>query len=147
MINKNIGFDRFKNINKRGIENEIKKIKQKYELVFHWLEIEISNKDIIDFFYDRSVKSVAIYGMNDLGYMLYKKLVNSEVNVKYAIDNGIITLGRDEIKTVYIDDILEPVDMIIVAAIYQYESDCIKKVIEQRISTQVISLEELIYSF
>ena len=147
MINKIIGYIDSKNHNKCGIENEFKKVKQKYELVFHWLELEMAHNDIISFFYERNIKSVAIYGMNDIGYMLYKKLVNSEVNVKYAIDNGIITLGRDEIKTVYIDDILEPVDMIIVAAIYQYESDCIKKVIEQRISTQVISLEELIYSF
>lgn len=107
-----------------------------------WLAMKEENIRLEQFFKRYHYGTVAIYGMGRLGNLLYDELAHSDIKVKYGIDQ---TGGRmyRNLEIISKDGKLEPVDAIIVTAVFDFDS--IKDELKKRVDCPVISLEEVIY--
>lgn len=124
-------------------KNLLEKYANFYTLFDFWMTLLEEKKSIAQFFKDRSVGSVAIYGMGSIGKHFQKQLVDSGIHVKYTIDKGIVTCSQGHFS---LDDLgsLEKVDAIIITPIMEYDAIC--EYLQKYIMTRFISAEEVILS-
>ena len=87
-------------------------------------------------------RSVAIYGMKELGERLYDELENSGIEVCYIIDKNADSIYAD-VDVITPDDDLKPVDVIVVTAIYYFDE--IEEMLSEKVDYPVISLEDILY--
>lgn len=124
------------------VENKYNKFESFYKLLITWVEMKQEGKNIVEYLEYNNIKTIAIYGMKELGECLVKELENSSIEIKYVIDQNI---GR--IETTYPkftpEDDLMPVDAIIVTAIYYYQE--IEEQLSTKIDCEIISLEDAVY--
>lgn len=120
------------------------KFKQYYNTLNQWLNNKEENKNAADFFKNKGYKTVAIYGMGELGTRLYNELKGKEkeVKVKYVIDQSIDYLNH-ELKVVSPEDVLEEVDIIVVTPTFAYEE--IKNKLKTKNNCPIISIDEVLY--
>ena len=135
-------------------DNRIKKINKKaersdlyYKIANQWL-LNIQAGRTIKTFFDKSeIKNIAIYGMGSLAEILYNELKNTDITVKYYIDQCADTMISTEegCNVIGIDEIgqREEVDAIIVTPVFDFDSiaDKLKRVY----AGKVISLDEVIF--
>lgn len=118
------------------------KFKGYYNLLNQWLRLRQENKSLEAFFAENQYKTVAIYGMGELGNRLYDELKNSSVQVKYAIDEN--TAGvYSEIDVIGPEDDFPEVDVIVVTAVFAYSE--IEGKLSGRTDIPVVSLEDVVY--
>lgn len=129
---------------KKLIEKDewFKKVVSYYHLYDQWLSIRQQGKSLVEYFEKNQYKTVAIYGMKELGERLYDELKDSGITVKYIIDKNADGLYAD-VDIVTPDEKLEPVDVIAVTATYYF--DDIEEMLSERIEYPIISLEDIIY--
>jgi len=113
-----------------------------YNLLNHWLRAKQEGRSLEDFFEKNGIKSIAIYGMGELGNRLYDELKNSSIQVKYAIDKNPANTFS-EVEVLAIEDYLEEVDAIVVTAIFAFD-EIVEELIK-RIDYKIISLEDIVY--
>lgn len=111
------------------------------EYLSDFLALKQKNKSIIKFLKDNGINKIAIYGYQYLGQRLLAELENSDIQVCYVIDRDHSFLNI-KVPLKYIDDVLDPVDAIIVTPIFEFYD--IKKNLENLLETQVISIEDII---
>ncbi|RKI43225.1 hypothetical protein D7V86_00955 [bacterium D16-51] len=124
-------------------EKTIFKFKSYYNILNHWLDFKHMGKNIENYFIQNNYKKIAIYGMGELGFHLMDELQDTEIEVLYAVDDG---LCAHKVRTMIkhnCDDLPE-VDAVIVTPIFAY--DKIKVQLEKKLSCSIISLEDVIYS-
>lgn len=129
-----------------------KKIKEKaeahaklYELYMafdQWLQIRQEGKTLVEYFTKNGYKTVAVYGMKELGERLCDELKNSDVAISYAIDKNADSIYA-EIDVVVPDDDLVPVDVVVVTAITYFDE--IKEMLCEKMDCPIISLEDILY--
>ncbi len=51
-----------------------------------WVQVYHSGKRIENYFHKYNIKTIAIYGMSDVGDFLYGELINTDIMVRYGID-------------------------------------------------------------
>lgn len=124
------------------IEDNVHKMYEFYDILNRWLILKQEGKILTKYFNRNEYKTVAIYGMKELGERLYEELRNTEIQVKYIIDKNADGICA-EIDVVTPDTKLEPVDVIVVTAVHYYEE--IEKMLEDKIDFPVVSLEDIIY--
>ncbi len=113
-----------------------------YMLLDDWLTIREQGVTLDNFFKNYNYETIAIYGLGRLGSRLYCELRDTDVLVKYGIDQRASEISQDiEVKT--IDEELEQVDVIVVTPIFDFAN--IKESLEKRINCPIISLEDVIY--
>lgn len=124
------------------VENKYNKFESFYKLLITWVEMKQEGKNIVEYLEYNNIKTIAIYGMKELGECLVKELENSSIEIKYVIDQNI---GRIETKYPKFtpEDDLMPVDAIIVTAIYYYQE--IEEHLSTKIDCEIISLEDAVY--
>lgn len=130
-----------KKVNKCKKQGE--KNKQYYNLYDHWIELKNNNIAISGYFEQKGYKTIAIYGMGDVGVQFARELeLLPNITVKYVIDKNIysdkvifpkVDLGKD----------LPDVDVIVVTPIFAYKS--IKRELEEYVHCPIISIEDVIY--
>lgn len=118
------------------------KFKKYYKLLNHWLYLNQNNYSIETYFNIRKIKTIAIYGMGELGQRLLDELINSQVEILYTIDKA-IKHSYKNIKVVSPPQKLSDVDAIIVTPIFKFNE--IKKDLQKAYNCNVISLEDVIY--
>ena len=118
------------------------KMTEFYRLLIEWLRIKQEGKTLASFFRQNDYKTIAIYGMKELGERLYAELKDSEIQVKYIIDKNADTIYAD-IDVVEPENILEDVDVIVVTAIHYFDE--IEMMLGEKVDYPVISLEDVIY--
>lgn len=118
------------------------KIVSYYHLYNQWLSIRQQGKSLVEYFEKNQYKTVAIYGMKELGERLFDELKDSDITVKYIIDKKADELYAD-IDIVTPDEKLEPVDVIVVTATYYFDE--IEEMLSEKVEYPVISLEDIIY--
>ncbi len=118
------------------------KMSEFYNILVTWLEVKQQGKSLEQYFKRNNYKTVAIYGMKELGERLYAELKDSEIEVKYAIDKDKEKLLAD-IDIYSPDEQMEPVDVIVVTAIHYFGE--IEREMSQYADCPVISLEDVIY--
>lgn len=121
-------------------ENSIKYL-ENTRVLNELLEKKQKGLSIIDYFKKNNIKNIAIYGMSHLGQRFREELRNSDINIKYVIDKNVKDTFSD-LKIISPDDDFEPVDMIVVTAVYYYEN--IKNIVEHKGKYNVISLKKII---
>ena len=133
---------RFITINKES-KRKNDKLYKSYVLLIEWLSWKSRKKNIAEWLLNRDIKSVAIYGMGELGNRLYEDLSKFEdvINVNYVIDNN-ITNTFSELPVLSLEDNLPKVDAIIVTPFFAFES--IENPIKKKLpDTNIISLAEI----
>lgn len=123
-------------------EDFSQKILSYYFIYNQWLTLHQQGKSLVEYFEKNGYKTVAIYGMKELGERLYDELKDSGITVKYIIDRKADTINTD-IDIVKPDDDLEPVDVIVVTACYFF--DTIDRKLGASVDYPVVSLEDIIY--
>lgn len=129
----------------KAIEAEKKKtdkFKTYYNMLNQWLILNYGNKRIEKYFQDNNYRTIAIYGLGEMGNRLYEDLKSTTIEVQYGIDENSNKFA--ELKIVSPEDEFEKVDAIIVSAIFAFED--IKNKLEQKTNIPIISLEEIIFS-
>ena len=118
----------------------VEKFRLYYLTLNLWLDMKQNGIRVDHYLKSQSIKTVAIYGMKELGDRLYAELKDTDVHVSYVIDKNPV-LGDFEL---YHDaSMASDVDLIIVTAEYDYYE--IKKTLSER-GIPVMSLLELISS-
>ena len=113
------------------------------KLFNQWLEKKQNGRRIEEYFQKNHFYVIAIYGMSYLGQRLNDELKNSSVTVKYVIDKNAKDTATD-VRIITPQDIMEPVDVIIVSATYYFDE--IKKLLNGKIKCKIVSLEDVISS-
>ncbi len=124
--------------------NKIMKYQSYYYLFGSWMVLRNKGKMLVEYFKNYNLKDVAICGLGRLGLCLYEELKNSDINVKYAIDNKAESYSYLGLKVITPEEHLEAVDVIIITKFIEY-----KKIVEdlrKKTSCQIVSLEDVIFS-
>ncbi len=131
-------------LSKRMKEMEEKgaKVHELYMAFDRWLQVRQEGKTLVEYFERRNYKTVAIYGMKELGERLYDELAGSGITVCYAIDKNAGSIYAD-VEVVPPETDLEPVDVIVVTAIYYYDE--IEEVLSLKVDCPIVSLEDILY--
>lgn len=136
-------------VNQNKISDELKKVdkfKGYYNMLLQWLDIKQEGKSLSEYFVNNNYKTIAIYGMGEMGRRLYDELKDSEIQIKYVIDkNSITAYSPVEVKELDDfdgDDNVE-VDVVVVTATFAFNE--IQKEVSEKITCPIISLEDVIY--
>lgn len=119
----------YKKINK--VEN------LKVKTLLKWIELYQDNLTFIDYFNKRKIRTIAIYGMGQLGKLLLKELENTSIEIKYGIDRRISGI-YGTIPIINLENVKEEVDLVIIAAPIGYRE------LAQYLKFDMISLEDLL---
>lgn len=124
-------------------EERTLKFKSYYEILNVWLDIKQKGGSLEKYFIDNGYKTIAIYGMGELGSRLYEELRGTSVDVKYAIDKDAMGIYAD-VDVLDLEDDLPSVDVIVVTAIFAYDS--ISENLADKISCPIVSLGDIVCS-
>ncbi len=122
---------------------KVDKFKSYYYILNQWLLLKQQGNDLTKYFHDQGYKSIAIYGMGEMGNRLYEELRGTDIQVKYAIDKN-AAKTYSELDVFDLEEQLEPVDAIIVTAVFAF--DDIEKEISEVVDYPVISLEDVVFA-
>lgn len=120
----------------------IKKNEAILKMFNQWLMVKQEGKSIASYLEENNFKKIAIYGMSYAGERLLDDLKGTGIEVAYAIDQNAERMFAD-VEVVTVDDVLEPVDAVIVTAIYFFDE--IEEKLSDLIDCPIISLEDIIY--
>lgn len=121
--------------------DEINKFREFYGILNYWLTLKEENQCLETFFVQHNYKTVAIYGMKDLGIHLLEELKDTSVQVKYGIDKNANCIYTD-IDVYASFDNLPKVDVIVVTAVHYF--DQIKEELSRYVDIPVISLADVL---
>lgn len=107
-----------------------------------WLIVRQQGKSLVEYFEKNQYKTVAIYGMKELGERLYDELKDSGIMVKYIIDRNAESIYAD-VDVITPDEDLDPVDVIVVTAITYFDE--IEEMLSEKVDYPVVSLEDILY--
>ncbi len=123
-------------------EEKIDKFKGYYQLLNQWLILKQEGKLLDQYFVDNEYRTVAIYGMGEMGNRFYNELKNSDkVQVKYAIDQNTRNV-YSELEVLALEDELPKVDVIVVTATFAFYE--IEKKLSKKVTCPVVSLEDIV---
>lgn len=120
----------------------LQKMGQFYDLLVRWLSIKQQGNSLSTYFLKNGYKTIALYGMKELGERLCDELKGSEIEIKYIIDKNAQAIYSD-IDVVTPEAPLDKVDAIVVTAVYYFEE--IEEQLEGKVNCPIISLEDVIY--
>ena len=124
-------------------DDELNKQKRYYNILVGWINIHHREKTIEQYFIEKGLKSIAIYGMAELGELLYDELFDTEIKIKYVIDKCRASVYA-EVPVFSPEDELEEVDAIIITAVHYYDEIC--ETLVKKIDCPMISLDSVIHS-
>ncbi len=130
-----------KTINEKA--GKVDKFKGYYNMLNQWLMLKQEGKSLEKYFIDNGYKTVAIYGMGEMGNRLYDELKNStEVTVKYAVDQNAASTYA-EIDVIDKDDEYEDADVMVVTATFAF--DDISEELSEKVEFPIVSLEDVVF--
>lgn len=122
-------------------EKKIDRLRLYYNVLLEWLQKKQDGKNLEDYFIEKEYKTVAIYGMGELGLRLADELKDSSIELKYGIDKNASSVYSDlELKDP--DDSFDDVDVIVVTPIFAF--DDIENELSSKVNCPIISLEEVV---
>ena len=129
------------------LEKKLMPYKMYYNILVKWFDDEFEGKGVESKLRKKNISNIVIYGMGELGKILYRTLENSSyINIEYTLDKNINDEKIDRYRTLRENEIdyNRKVDAIIITPIYASEE--IKKYINnlQYESTKIILIDEII---
>lgn len=125
-------------------QNGNSKLLRFYWTLIQWVKIKQKNISIAGYFEEHGVSSIAIYGMKELGNLLYEELNGTQITVKYVIDKKADHIFS-EVSLLKPDDDLDPVDMIVVTVLKNNEE--IIDEMERQMECPVVALDKILNSY
>lgn len=119
-----------------------KKLHELYMAMDQWLKIRQEGRTLVEYFQTNGYKTVAVYGMKELGEHLCNELAGTDITVGYAIDKKADRLYAD-VDIITPEDELAPVDVIVVTAITFFDE--IEEMLTKKVDCPIISLEDILY--
>ncbi len=132
----------FKKLIRKDNQN-FKKLTLYYHILNQWVSLKQKKKTVVEYFERNNYKTVAIYGMKELGELLLFELENSEIDVRCIIDQDPIFINK-KTSVLHPDDIIPDVDVIVVTASYYFRE--IEKKMKQKINGDVVSIDDVVFS-
>lgn len=131
--------------NKQESETQAKvdKFKGYYNMLNHWLALRQSGKSLVEYFEKNDYKTIAIYGMGEMGSRLCEELNGSDIVVQYGIDKKLAGFSSN-INIVDVDDDLGGVDVVVVTSIFAFDE--IEEELRGRVDCPIVSLDDIIFS-
>lgn len=123
-------------------DNKINKFKGYYNILNQWLKLKQEGNSIEKYFLENGYKTVAVYGMGELGNRLYSELKESGIDVKYAVDRNAANIFSD-LKLLDKNEPFPYVDVMIITASFAYDE--IYKELNKKVDFPIVSLEEVVY--
>lgn len=121
--------------------NMFPRTKKMLDIMKEWLRFFICGKSIGSYFCNNGYSKVAIYGMGDMGTLLFQELQRTGINVPYVIDRSAKDF-KDELPVLRISDELPEVDVIVVTVL-QDEGRQIRKELCKAMNCKVVMLEDI----
>ena len=119
-----------------------RKMLEFYNTLNQWLKLRQEGRSLVEYFEKNEYKTVAIYGMKELGERLYDELSGSNIEVLYAIDKRADRIYANVDIVTPEEELLE-VDVIVVTAIHYF--DDIEEVLASKVDYPIISIEDVVY--
>lgn len=129
---------------KGSVREKADKFSSYYTILNEWMKIRESGRSLAEFFLDRGIRTIAVYGIADMGRHLQKELEGSGVEVTYAIDRNAGNV-RAAVHVYSLEEELPLVDAVVVTVTYDF--DHIRKMLKQRVKCPIISLEDIVLDF
>lgn len=119
-----------------------RKFRDYYYFVSYWLQMKIQGESIEGYFHSLGVNNITIYGMGELGCLLYEELKGTGIHIVQAIDRN---LGKKypELTMCQMADMSPETEIIVVTPIFAFEK--IEKELREYYSGKIISLEDVVY--
>lgn len=95
---------------------ESKRYKKKFDLVYQWMKLKQNNIELIEFFEDRKLTSIALYGVGDLGRLIYNELKAYKI-IKCGIDRQADKAELDGAPVYSLKSINQKVDAIVITPV------------------------------
>lgn len=121
---------------------KVDKFKSYYGMLNQWLALRQEGRNLSEYFESHAYKTVAIYGMGEMGNRLYEELQGSSISVKYGIDKNAV-FPESDLKIVDLEEKLEDVDIIVVTAIFAFDE--IEEQLMLKTDCEIKSLEDIVY--
>ncbi len=136
-----VSYLKDKQIQQKG--EKVDKFKGYYNMLNQWLILKQQGKSLEKYFDDNQYKTIAIYGMGEMGNRLYDELKDSGVTVKYAVDKNAATT-YSELDVVDPEEAtFDQVDCIVVTATFAFDE--IEETLSEKVDFPVVSLEDVVY--
>lgn len=107
-----------------------------------WMKVKQGGESIADYLKEKGYRTVAIYGMSFAGERLYDDLKDTEIAVRYGIDQNADKIYA-EVDVLGADEDLPEVDAVIVTAVYYFDE--IEEKLSNRMECPILSLEDILY--
>lgn len=122
---------------------DVRRNEKKFQILADWMEIRQNKGSLIAFFEQRKIHSLAIYGMGEIGQLLYKELRKEKPGlISYVIDKG----GHGTMDSIpvfyYFAPKLPKVDAVVVTPVL-LGKDEIERIAETA-KGEIYTLEEII---
>lgn len=111
-----------------------------YHILNNWMKLKESGGSLEQRLSEKNIESVAIYGMGDIGRHLVKDLENSNIEVKYAIDQSFFAISDIDVYEPESD--LPDVDAVIITPVCEYENIC--KNISKKTKAEILSVADIV---
>ena len=113
------------------------------DLLYTWLQNKLDNKRISDYFIERHINKIAVYGFGDLGERFVDDLSmgDRKIHISYIIDKD-ADMIETEYDVITPDAVTDDVDAIVVTPIQLFHG--IKEYLSKRVNCEIISLEDVI---
>ncbi|MDO5572620.1 MAG: hypothetical protein Q4G60_01430 [bacterium] len=121
---------------------KVDKFKGYYNMLNQWLVLKQEGRSLVDYFKSNHYKTIAIYGMGEMGNRLYDELKNSDLEVKYAVDQNAAST-YSELDVIDKDDEFGSVDVMVITATFAFDE--IEEEISGKVNFPIISLEDVVY--
>lgn len=124
------------------LSGKVDKFKGYYNILNQWIMLKQEGKTLEQYFIDNGYKTIAIYGMGEMGNRLYEELKDSNIEVKYAVDQN--SKGTySGLNVICPDDEYEAADVIVVTAIFAFDE--IRKNLQEKVHFPIVSLDDVVY--
>lgn len=121
---------------------DVDKFKGYYHVLNQWLMLKQEGKSLEKYFIDNDYKSIAIYGMGEIGNRLYEELKNTDIEIKYVVDQN--PAGTySELEVLDKDSEFAEVDAFIVTATFAFNE--IEEELSAKVDFPIISMEDVVY--
>lgn len=119
-----------------------------YKTLTQWLKNRNKGIKADEFLKIHKMETIAIYGIGEMGQMLFEELKGTGIKVDYFIDRRANDIFSEDmgIKVVGMDGIAseKPVDAIVVTPVYDFNA-IEDALYDMDLDTTILSLEDIIY--
>lgn len=127
-------------------QKELRKMSDKNQTHFlmmnQWVKVKQGGKNLTEYFEQKGIKNIAIYGLGYAGETLIEELKETETCVKYGIDKNASSIHLG-VEVYSLDEKLPEVDAVVVTPVYYF--DQIEEDLCSKFECPIISLEDILY--